>query len=350
MKITSLYSHHLSIGARSCSMVVFAVLCVFSGHVHADEVFLKNGDKLTGTVVSKAKDKLVFETKYAGKIKINWADISRLTTVDPVRIQLGENKMLEGPLTSPAEDTLAIADTVEGAEQVPLADVAAINPPDLSGLRYSGFFNVGLVKSEGNTDEERYHIDGETTLRWPKDRLIFAINGDYQQTDGDDTKQVFNSFNTYDYFIDKQLFWDSGLSFEHDKFADLRLRTTVTTGLGYQIYDEEDLSLSIQGGPGYIWEDFYAGENDDYAAAIWALRYRQVLLPEWELEAFHNHRISLSLEEIENYIFISQTGLRVPIFDNFQTTIQVNFDWNNDPGAGASKNDTTYLFTVGYTW
>ncbi|USG60593.1 DUF481 domain-containing protein [Sneathiella marina] len=332
------------------TVILGAALLAVSAAAQADEVFLKNGDRLTGTVVSKAEDKLVFETKYAGKVEINWADISRLTTDQAVRIQLDDDKMLEGPLTAPADNKLEVVDTAAGAKEVDLSQVAAINPPDLSGLRYSGFFNIGLKKEEGNTDAETYHIDGEGTFRWPDDRVIVALNADYENTDGVNTKQTFNLFNTYDYFIDEQWFWNNGLSFEHDKYADLRLRTTATTGLGYQIYDTNRTSLSVQAGPGYVVEDFYAGSNSDYAAAIWALRFRHVLLEDWKLEAFHNHRLTQGLENMDDYVFLSQTGVRVPIFDNFQTTLQVNFDRDNAPGAGAKKNDTTYLLTVGYAW
>lgn len=350
MKITSLCRRFAVFSAGFYSLVLIAILFVSSGSVQADEVFLKNGDKLTGTVVSKAADKLVFETKYAGNVEINWADISRLTTDQPVRIQLDDDKMLEGPLTAPAENKLEVTDTAVGVKEVTLDQVAAINPPDLSGLRYSGFFNIGLKTEEGNSDEDTFHIDSEGTFRWTENRVILALDGDYENTDGDNTKRTLDLFNTYDNFFDDQWFWTNGLSFEHDKFADLRLRTTATTGLGYQVYDTAKISLSIQAGPGYVWEDFYAGDNSYYAAAIWALRFRYILFDDLKLEAFHNHRMTQGLENFDDYVWLSQTGLRVPIFDDFRATIQVNFDRDNAPGAGAEKNDTTYLLTVGYAW
>ena len=350
MKITDICGWSAISRAGVCLAFFLAALFIVSEAAQADEVFLKNGDKLTGTVISKAEGKLVFETKYAGKIEINWADISRLTTDQAVRIQLDDDQMLEGPLTAPAENKLEVVDTAAGAKEVDLGQVAAINPPDLSGLRYSGFLNIGLKKEEGNTVADTYHLDAEGTFRWPDDRFIIAVNSDYETNDGNTTKQTFNLFNTYDHFFDELWYWNNGLSFEHDKYADLRLRSTATTGLGYQIYDTDRTSFSIQAGPGYVWEDFYEGSNNDYAAAIWALRFRHILLEDWKLEAFHNHRVTQGLEDLDDFVFLSQTGVRVPIFDNFQTTLQVNFDHDSAPGAGAEKNDTTYLLTVGYAW
>ena len=55
--------------------IAITLLCV-PGNAFADEVFLKNGDRISGTVISKTGDVLVLDTKYAGEIKINLADVS----------------------------------------------------------------------------------------------------------------------------------------------------------------------------------------------------------------------------------------------------------------------------------
>jgi len=57
----------------------------FAASAMADEVILKNGDRLSGTVVTKADDKLVFKTKYAGEIKIDWAEVSRRSASEACR-------------------------------------------------------------------------------------------------------------------------------------------------------------------------------------------------------------------------------------------------------------------------
>ncbi len=43
-----------------------------AGNSLADEVRLKNGDKLTGQVVRMEEEKLVLKTTYAGEIAIAW--------------------------------------------------------------------------------------------------------------------------------------------------------------------------------------------------------------------------------------------------------------------------------------
>ena len=109
-------------------------------------------------------------------------------------------------------------------------------------------------------------------------------------------------------------------------------------------------NLNIEAGPAYIWENYDSSENQDYAAAHWGLRFDHYLVEAWKLQAFHKHSLDWSLEDASAYLFKSQTGLRIPIFDSLQATVQVNFDRNNNPAADAKKNDYEYLLTAGYAW
>jgi hypothetical protein len=68
------------------------------------------------------------------------------------------------------------------------------------------------------------------------------------------------------------------------------------------------------------------------------------------LQFFHNHRYTQSLETGSDYIFKTQTGLRIPIFDSLQATLQYNFDRDNAPANNTKKNDHEYLLTAGYKW
>ena len=102
----------------------------------ADEVFMKNGDRLSGKIVSKIGDKLVLETAYAGKIKIQWDSVSRLTTDKPVRITLDDKTELKGMLlVSDDTDIRVITDVDAGPKFIPLHRIAAINPPQLPSFK-----------------------------------------------------------------------------------------------------------------------------------------------------------------------------------------------------------------------
>jgi putative salt-induced outer membrane protein YdiY len=319
--------------------------------VLSDEVFMKNGDHLTGTVKATKDRKLILKTSYSGEIGIALADIQRVVTDKPVSVTLDDESKLTGILSSPDGAEMRIAaDVDQEAQTVSMANITAIAIPEIPGVKIKGSSNVGLDMNRGNTDQDTYHLDAESIFRWPDDRVTLDGSGDLEKSNGEKTKQQATLGGKYDHFMNRQWYLYSGLGFEHDKFADLTLRTTLSAGSGYQIYETDRTNLSIEAGPAYIWEDYDKSEDQDYAAAHWGLRFDHYLVEAWKLQVFHKHTLDWNVEEASAYLFKSATGLRIPIFDILQATVQVNYDRNNNPAAGAKKDDYEYLLTGGYTW
>lgn len=325
------------------------LMVTYSSIVLSDEVFLKNGDRLSGKVISKSDESLRFSTDYAGEIEVQWNKIKHLSTDEAVEVVLKDETNLNGKLSLKNELNQQIDD---GGELKPLevAQIATINPPEEPDFKHTGQINFGAEIDRGNTDEDDYHLDAEAELRWPKDRVRFAFDGDYEETDGRASKQEVDFTSAYDHFLTKKLFTSAALALEHDKFSDLELRTTIGAGLGYQIYDTSRTKFRIAGGPGYVWEDFDESQDQDYPVGLWALDIRHVLFDDFKLQAFHDHRYTQSLEDGDDFIVKSKTGLRIPLSKNLQATIQYNYDWDNAPGENAEEDDRETLITAGYKW
>src|SRR6185312_11437003 len=56
---------------------VLLLLLLFGAVVNAEQISLKNGDRLTGTIVSMDGKKLVLKTTYAGDVSINWDSVEQ---------------------------------------------------------------------------------------------------------------------------------------------------------------------------------------------------------------------------------------------------------------------------------
>lgn len=55
--------------------------------VFADTVWMKNGDRLTGTVRSLNEGKLVMDTSYGGTLSLNWTAVSTLSSEKPIDVR-----------------------------------------------------------------------------------------------------------------------------------------------------------------------------------------------------------------------------------------------------------------------
>src|SRR5947209_18565290 len=65
----------------------------------ADQVTLKNGDRLTGAVAKMDGTKLTFKTELASEVSIDWSNVTDLTSKAKVYVGLKKGQVVEGELT-----------------------------------------------------------------------------------------------------------------------------------------------------------------------------------------------------------------------------------------------------------
>ena len=334
------------------SRLLAAALICSAPFTQADEVLLDNGDRLTGTVVGKEGDKLRLQTPYAGTLEIQWSRVKRLVTDQAVRIILEDDARLNGVLLEAPEGALRIKgeDSVEGGP-IPLEKISYINPPPEvdGGLVFTGKLNLGINVAKGNTDTEDAHFDGEMIARTLKNRFTLGAIYNRSRSLGLDTKDNATGYGKYDHFLEEKWYMYANALFFRDRFKDIRMRTTLGLGSGYQFDTGTRKNLSLEGGLNYVSEDYYEAEDNAYPSARWSVNYDQYL-GQTELQFFHFHEGYVGLTDVKDFFLRTQTGMRVPLWRSLKATFQFDFDWDNTPAPGAREDDTRYLINIGYNW
>lgn len=340
---------------RACIALVAVSLFALQP-VFADEVRMKNGDVIKGTVIKKETDKLVFRTSYAGDLQIQWSEVENLISEEPVYVVLSDGSKVKGPLleTLPGSAKIELKQTEEESEEsdFDLMKTRYINPtPDLTGdgVRWTGNINAGGTLTEGNTETKQLRFDAETIARTLHNR--FTVGGIFNRAQSNDSDYQFNSrgYGKYDRFLSRQWYLYANTTLENDRFRDLRLRSTFGGGSGYQVFETPNLNLSLEGGLNYIKEDYYLAEDDGYPGLRWATKYDQLFFT-GSTRFFHEHEVLVGLKETNQTLVFTKTGLRFPLVFNFNATAQFNFNWDSTPAIGRKKEDSTLLFTLGYGW
>jgi hypothetical protein len=146
----------------------------------ADVVFLKNGDRITGQVVTMEKDKLVVKTPYAGDITITWTEVANLTTDTPITVIFSDKTSLQG-LTEPATAGNMKLKPEKIIESVAfeLAEITTINPKPKPVVKIKVRANLGASATEGNTDTQGIYFDGQFVANTKKNRIRFLVVGSY---------------------------------------------------------------------------------------------------------------------------------------------------------------------------
>ena len=81
---------------------IFVLMCVLllgnTLNVFADQIVLKNGDRITGKILKKDGDKIVIETESAGTITILWAAVERVASDEPLNLELTDGQLIKEQL------------------------------------------------------------------------------------------------------------------------------------------------------------------------------------------------------------------------------------------------------------
>lgn len=330
-------------------MVIFLGVFAAIFPARADKLHFSNGDVLSGSLIRMAANRLTFQSTYAGEITVDWSEVASLVTDDPITVKLDDGRRTQGIARASSAKTMRLETEKDGTlSEINMLAVAAINPKQKPALRLSARINAGLTQERGNTDKDTYRLDGELKARFNQNRFLLTGELNKENARNKTTVENWLAFGRYSYFLTSKWFLYAQGLFEYDKFADLDLRTTVGAGPGYQIFESQDLNLSVSAGPAWVDEKFDEAEDNDFAAGQWLIDYDQYLFGR-HVQLFHRQLGWVSVSDFEDWTFKSRQGLRFPIYRGFTTTLQYNYDYDNNPSDDSEEKwDSKLMMLFGW--
>ena len=338
-------------------MACFVVL-LLSVHAFADQLTLKNGDRITGKIVKTDGDKLVVNTDLLGNVTVVLADVSNITTDQPLYVTLADGRTVSGTFTS-SGDKAEVRATNANVVSIARADIRvirseaeytayqdALDPGWLEG--WSGGADVGVALTSGNSDTTNIAIGLAATRRTSNDKTsIYAASIYNRDSTSGESRTVANTARggvRYDRDINRKFFGYVFTDLEHNGLQDLTLRFVLGGGLGYHAIRNERTELDLLGGGAWNRE-FFKGDFNDRSTA------------EAQLGQTLSHRFSprLSLKE-QLYIFpnLSEGGeYRINFDASLITDISRRIGWQftlsdrylSNPPPGLDQTDL--LLTTG---
>lgn len=327
------------------SIAVLGVL-ITNNSLQADEVWLKNGSRIKGVVVTTEEEKLIFKTTFAGDMAITWAEITNLSTDAPIKVLFIDGTTAQGVVFSGEAGKISMkSEQIETPMTFNLAQVKGVNPPP--AVTFKGRVNIGVNITQGNTDSKTYYGDAKIIAKSEVNR--FTLGGRYNYAEDDDHKTEDNQtgYIQYDHFLTDKWYFLANAAGTKDDFKDLNLRSSAGLGMGYQFIETKKTNLSLELGPSYVNNDYIVADDDSYAAGRWAVNFDHFLYKNF-IQFFHDHVGLISLSDTSDLFVQSQTGFRFTVYQGLNATAQLNFDWDNAPSPGIDNTDEAYLFTLGY--
>jgi putative salt-induced outer membrane protein YdiY len=354
---------------RARELLTLMVFVVLSSALFADQITLKNGDHLTGTVVKSDGKTLVLHTDSAGDITIQFPDIESIKTDQELYVTLKNGKTAVGPVSTSdgkLEIATKTAGTVEAPEdQVTLirndAEQAAYEKSLHPGLMHgwTGGANVGFSVARGNSETENLALAFNAVHASISNKVtLYATSID--TTNNLATPSTVANLETggirFDHDINSTLFIFASADFMANALQFLDLRGIYGGGFGFHVIHSPRTTLDLLGGVNYTHETYSNGPLIPGSAAFvsYGVTNRFVALTlgdNFEIKLGKSTDLTQSLDFYPN---LQQTGQYQATL-NLGTVTKLNkwFGWQNqfgdiyvsNPPAGAKTNDI--VFTTG---
>ena len=205
----------------------------------ADTVVMKNGDRLTGTVVKSDGKQLTLKTDYAGDVNLQWSAVKELTTDKPIFAVTPDKKTVSGKVTTEG-DALVITPSAAAPVRVPLSDVTVLRDADEQtafdksqhpGLleNWNGGANVGFALARGNTQTTNLSVAFNAVRATNTDKLTAYVASIYASNNAAGSSGVtandIRGGARFDRNIVPKIFAFGSGDFEYNETQDLNLRS-----------------------------------------------------------------------------------------------------------------------------
>jgi len=344
--------------------------CLFSSLLFADQVTLKNGDRLTGTVVKSDGKTLLLHTDAADDVTLKMDAIQDIKTDAQLHVTLKDGKSAVGPVTI-TDGKIEIATKSSGTVEAAKDDVTLIrndaeqasydkslHPGLLHG--WTGGTTVGFSVARGNSQTENLALAINAVHPTINSKITLYESSIYTRNDLASPSIVANLTTAglrYDHDLTPKMFAFGAADFMSNALQYLDLRQVYTGGLGYHAIKNDNTILDFLGGVNYTHETYSNGARIPGTGAFvsYGVTNRLVALT---LGEELNKKLGKSTVLTQNVYFypdLQKYRGEYRFTFSFGTVTKINkwFGWQNqfgdiyvsNPPVGAKKNDV--LLTTG---
>lgn len=358
---------------RKLELLLLTSFFAFSSLSFADQVTLKNGDRITGTVVKSDGKTLTLHTDAGGDLTLKMDAIQEIKTDKDLHITIKGGKTAVGPVTT-TDGKLEIV-TKTGTVEDTIADVIVIrNDAEEAAYEHTlhpkltenwvGGATVGFSVARGNSETENLALAFNATRTTLHDKVIVYATS-INTTNNLATPSTVANLDTgglrYERNLDSKLFAFGAADFMANALQFLDLRQVYSGGLGLHAIKNAQTSLDFFGGLNYTHETYSNGNPVPNTTPVvfesYGVTHRYVALT---LGEALNQKLGKSTVLTQDFTFypnLQQTGEYRFVLDvGTVTKISKRFGWTNqfsdiyvsNPPTAAKNNDV--LFTTGLTF
>ncbi len=327
----------------------------------ADQVVLKNGDRVTGSIVKKDDKNLTVKTDHLGVVTIPWDQVDTIKADKPLNVVLKDGRTLQGTLATTGGAVEVT--TLQTKLNVAPAEIASLRNADEErayqrllhpgwGDLWTGTGTVGFAGTAGNSKTMTFTtgVNANRTTNTDKTSLYFSAIKASALVNGvnSDTAEAIRGGLGYGHNVSPRLFFNAFNDYEYDRFQNLDLRFVIGGGLGFHAVKTERGNLDLLAGGAYNHSKFSTPLTRNAGEFYWGDEYSLKLGGATTLT--QSYRMFNNLTETGTYRVNFDLGLSTRIVKWLSWNVSVSDRYLSDPAPGRKSNDFLYTTGLGITF
>ncbi len=263
----------------------------------ADQVTLKNGDRISGNIVSSDSKTLLIKSEFAGDVSIQWDAIVGIESTQNLNLTLKDGTKISGKITT-VDGKFVVAGTTAPSTAPPpskdtvvaVRDDAEQKAYDLAAERmahpkftyfWGGLFDTGLALTRGNSSTANFTFNAKAVRATPRDKLTVYTNYIFANNEttlpATTTANMFQAGIRGDLNIGPRMFVYATADFTTNQLQHLTLRQTYGGGFGYHVIKTDKTIFDIFAGLDYDRDAFGSYTYVNSAPPPPSLRLRPII-------------------------------------------------------------------------
>lgn len=344
---------------RTSAGFVFTLLAASTAW--ADQIVLKNGDRVTGSIVKKDGKNLTIKTDHFGVVTTTWDQVESVRADKPVHIVLSDGKTVQGTVST-ANGKLEVATretrlTLTPDQVTTIRDDAEQSAyerllhPGWNQL-WSGTGTIGFAGTSGNARTLTFTtgVNAARVTNTDKTSIYFNIIKASALINGvsADTAQAVRGGIAYDHNLNPRLFVNVFNDYEYDRFQNLDLRFVLGGGLGFHAIKTERSHLDLLGGGDFTRASFSTPLLRKSGELYWGDEYGYKLSAATSL--VQSFRMFNDMSDIGGYRVNFDTGASTRLVKWLTWNLSLSDRYLNRPAPGRKTNDLLYTTGIGVTF
>jgi putative salt-induced outer membrane protein len=336
-------------------------------NVSAHEITLKNGDRLSGIVISRDRDSVVLETQYAGRVRIAMEYIETIDMERPVTNYSSTGQPAARKPDAEAVPAAAVKPDVKpelknaqsnsaAQPKLPAAAAGFKSTPRLFGNGpffgiadgWEGTANIGFSYTTGNSKTSTLATGIRASKSGRNDKLTAYVrsllNNNRKAFQRTTQNAVWGGFR-YDRDINARMFGFGSWDFERDRPKRLNFRSVIGGGIGHHMIKNDRTELDLMAGLAWnrAWQ---IGPDTDTPEALGASVLKHRFNDRIKVQNTFTFYQDVTAASKFRYIF--DASFSADITKRIGWQISIGDRYNNRPIGAAERND--FLLTTGIKW